>query len=139
MVQNRFWKAINQSSSASQNISFILWTSKFRYLVDTILQIVSLPSYIKPVHNLPSYSIQIHFSNVIPSKPRLPSGLFRHVSLLLPTRYTSRPFHCVLFDISNIYWCVVLITNLYIMKFFQSTLTSSSLCPNIVLSTYLSI
>jgi len=99
-----FLETVVHSSSASQNISFFYGPRSFVILLrpscnfSLSLSLTLSPlSYIKAVHNLPLYFKQIHFNNVLRSKRCLPSGLFHHISLLRPTRYTFRRLNYLFF------------------------------------------
>ena len=64
------------SSSASQDIPYILWNLKVHYRTQKSPPPVSILSQISTVHGSQSHFLKIHFKTILTSTPRSSSGIF---------------------------------------------------------------
>jgi hypothetical protein len=121
------WESAN--CAATQELPSILWNPKVQYRVKKSPPLVSILSYINPVHTIPSYHSNINFNIVHP-----PTSWSSQWSLSLwlshqyPTRIPFLPHSCYIpcpshpwLDHSNYTREEVLVTKLLIMKFSQTS------------------
>jgi hypothetical protein len=86
-VERSLWKA--SSSSVIEDIPNISWNPRVHFRVHDSSPLVPVLGRIIPVHAVPSYFCQIHFSIILPSTPWSSSSLCPSG---FPTR-TMRTFH----------------------------------------------
>jgi hypothetical protein len=70
-----------KSLSASHKITHVLWKLKVHYCVHNSPPFLLILHQVNPVHTVPSYFFISHLTIILPSMPRLPSGLVTSVTL----------------------------------------------------------
>ena len=144
MEQSPSWEA--NRFAASQEIARMLWNPKVHYRVHKCPLPVPILSQLDPVHTSTSHFLKIHLNIMLPSmrgsskwclslRPLHQNSVY--TSPLPHTCSMSRPSLSSWFDHPNNIWWGVQIIKL-LMWFSPLPVTSSLLCPNILLSTVFS-
>ena len=114
MEQSHFWGAREaNSSSASQEISCILWNAKFHYRFHKTQPLVTTLNQVNLFHAFPSCFLRFHFNIILPLMPKScnwnPPSCFPtatlYVHFLSPIRFTClHPSHS--YHPNNSCWAV---------------------------------